>query len=138
MKSLKLLTLPIIISIVLLSCTTKNVPNYQSSRVWKLVELDGYVKEKLIKKDVTLDLSENHNIASTNCQSIKIKVKWLPNNRVTIKNVEDLSSSCQRTKMEDDYFEKLFSSQYYQIEGHFLTLRAKDGKFIKFVAADWD
>lgn len=138
MKSLKLLTLPIIILIVLLSCNSKNITNYQYSRVWKLVELEGFVKEKLIKKDVTLDLSENHNIASTNCQSIRIKLKWLPNNRVTIKNVEDLSSSCKHTKMEDDYFEKLLSSQYYQIEGHFLTLRAKDGKFIKFVAADWD
>lgn len=105
-------------------------------RKWMLVEFQGFTKEELIQKKAYLDLThfEKGGGAKMGC-SVKLK----NNHRIHFSGVGSTMMYCDgNMKLEENFGKLLPTITKYQVKGHFLTLKNKNGQTMKFVAEDWD
>ena len=110
-------------------------------RKWMLVEFQGFTKEELIQKKAYLDLTylEKGGGAKMGCNSIFFSVKLKNNHRINFSGVGSTMMYCDgNMKLEENFGKLLPTITKYQVKGHFLTLKNKNGQTMKFVAADWD
>jgi len=110
-------------------------------RKWMLVEFQGFTKEELIQKKAYLDLThlEKGGGAKMGCNSIFFSVKLKNNHRIHFSGVGSTMMYCDgNMKLEENFGKLLPTITKYQVKGHFLTLKSKNGQTMKFVAEDWD
>ena len=110
-------------------------------RKWMLVEFQGFTKEELIQKKAYLDLThlEKGGAAKMGCNSIFFSVKLKNNHRINFSGVGSTMMYCDgNVKLEENFGKLLPTITKYQVKGHFLTLKNKNGQTMKFVAEDWD
>jgi len=110
-------------------------------RKWMLVEFQGFTKEELIQKKAYLDLThlEKGGGAKMGCNSIFFSVKLKNNHRINFSGVGSTMMYCDgNVKLEENFGKLLPTITKYQVKGHFLTLKNKNGQTMKFVAEDWD
>ncbi|MFN3272523.1 MAG: META domain-containing protein [Cloacibacterium caeni] len=110
-------------------------------RKWMLVELQGFTKEELIQKKAYLDLThlERGGGAKMGCNSIFFSVKLKNNHKINFSGVGSTMMYCDgNVKLEENFGKLLPTITKYQVKGHFLTLKNKNGQTMKFVAEDWD
>lgn len=110
-------------------------------RKWMLIEFQGFTKEELIKKKAYLDLThlEKGGGAKMGCNSIFFSVKLKNNHRIHFSGVGSTMMYCDgNMKLEENFGKLLPTITKYQVKGHFLTLKNKNGQTMKFVAEDWD
>ena len=110
-------------------------------RKWMLVEFQGFTKEELIQKKAYLDLThlDKGGGAKMGCNSIFFSVKLKNNHRINFSGVGSTMMYCEgNMKLEENFGKLLPSITKYQVKGHFLTLKNKNGQTMKFVAEDWD
>ena len=110
-------------------------------RKWMLVEFQGFTKEELIQKKAYLDLThlEKGGGAKMGCNSIFFSVKLKNNHRIHFSGVGSTMMYCEgNMKLEENFGKLLPTITKYQVKGHFLTLKNKNGQTMKFVAEDWD
>ena len=110
-------------------------------RKWMLVEFQGFTKEELIQKKAYLDLThlDKGGGAKMGCNSIFFSVKLKNNHRINFSGVGSTMMYCDGSmKLEENFGKLLPTITKYQVKGHFLTLKNKNGQTMKFVAEDWD
>jgi len=110
-------------------------------RKWMLVEFQGFTKEELIQKKAYLDLThlEKGGGAKMGCNSIFFSVKLKNNHRIHFSGIGSTMMYCDgNMKLEENFGKLLPTITKYQVKGHFLTLKNKNGQTMKFVAEDWD
>lgn len=110
-------------------------------RKWMLFEFQGFTKEELIQKKAYLDLThlEKGGGAKMGCNSIFFSVKLKNNHRINFSGVGSTMMYCDgNMKLEENFGKLLPTITKYQVKGHFLTLKNKNGQTMKFVAEDWD
>jgi len=110
-------------------------------RKWMLIEFQGFTKEELIQKKAYLDLThlEKGGGAKMGCNSIFFSVKLKNNHRIHFSGVGSTMMYCDgNMKLEENFGKLLPTITKYQVKGHFLTLKNKNGQTMKFVAEDWD
>lgn len=110
-------------------------------RKWMLIEFQGFTKEELIQKKAYLDLThlEKGGGAKMGCNSIFFSVKLKNNHRINFSGVGSTMMYCDgNMKLEENFGKLLPTITKYQVKGHFLTLKNKNGQTMKFVAEDWD
>lgn len=110
-------------------------------RKWMLFEFQGFTKEELMQKKAYLDLThlEKGGGAKMGCNSIFFSVKLKNNHRINFSGVGSTMMYCDgNMKLEDNFGKLLPTITKYQVKGHFLTLKNKNGQTMKFVAEDWD
>lgn len=110
-------------------------------RKWMLVEFQGFTKEELIQKKAYLDLThlDKGGGAKMGCNSIFFSVKLKNNHRINFSGVGSTMMYCDgNIKLEENFGKLLPTITKYQVKGHFLTLKNKNGQTMKFVAEDWD
>lgn len=110
-------------------------------RKWMLFEFQGFTKEELIQKKAYLDLThlEKGGGAKMGCNSIFFSVKLKNNHRIHFSGVGSTMMYCDgNMKLEENFGKLLPTITKYQVKGHFLTLKNKNGQTMKFVAEDWD
>ena len=110
-------------------------------RKWMLVEFQGFTKEELIQKKAYLDLThlDTGGGAKMGCNSIFFSVKLKNNHRINFSGVGSTMMYCDgNVKLEENFGKLLPTITKYQVKGHFLTLKNKNGQTMKFVAEDWD
>ena len=110
-------------------------------RKWVLVEFQGFTKEELIQKKAYLDLTylEKGGGAKMGCNSIFFSVKLKNNHRIHFSGIGSTMMYCDgNMKLEENFGKLLPTITKYQVKGHFLTLKNKNGQTMKFVAEDWD
>ena len=110
-------------------------------RKWMLVEFQGFTKEELIQKKAYLDLThlEKGGGAKMGCNSIFFSVKLKNNHRINFSGVDSTMMYCDgNMKLEENFGKLLPTITKYQVKGHFLTLKNKNGQTMKFIAEDWD
>ena len=110
-------------------------------RKWMLIEFQGFTKEELIQKKAYLDLThlEKGGGAKMGCNSIFFSVKLKNNHRIHFSGVGSTMMYCDgNMKLEENFRKLLPTITKYQVKGHFLTLKNKNGQTMKFVAEDWD
>jgi heat shock protein HslJ len=110
-------------------------------RKWMLVEFQGFTKEGIIEKKAYLDLThlEKGGGAKMGCNSIFFSVKLKNNHRIHFSGVGSTMMYCDgNMKLEENFGKLLPTITKYQVKGHFLTLKNKNGQTMKFVAEDWD
>ena len=110
-------------------------------RKWMLVEFQGFTKEELIQKKAYLDLThlDKGGGAKMGCNSIFFSVKLKNNHRIHFSGVGSTMMYCDgNVKLEENFGKLLPTITKYQVKGHFLTLKNKNGQTMKFVAEDWD
>ena len=110
-------------------------------RKWMLVEFQGFTKEELIQKKAYLDLThlDKGGGAKMCCNSIFFSVKLKNNHRINFSGVGSTMMYCDgNVKLEENFGKLLPTITKYQVKGHFLTLKNKNGQTMKFVAEDWD
>lgn len=120
-------------------CSTEKVSSLK--RKWMLVELQGFTKEELIQKKAYLDLThlERGGGAKMGCNSIFFSVKLKNNHKINFSGVGSTMMYCDgNVKLEENFGKLLPTITKYQVKGHFLTLKNKNGQTMKFVAEDWD
>ena len=108
---------------------------------WMLVEFQGFTKEELIQKKAYLDLThlDKGGGAKMGCNSIFFSVKLKNNHRINFSGVGSTMMYCDgNVKLEENFGKLLPTITKYQVKGHFLTLKNKNGQTMKFVAEDWD
>ena len=106
-----------------------------------LVEFQGFTKEELIQKKAYLDLThfERGGGAKMGCNSIFFSVNLKNNHRIHFSGVGSTMMYCDgNMKLEENFGKLLPTITKYQVKGHFLTLKNKNGQTMKFVAEDWD
>ncbi len=110
-------------------------------RKWMLVEFQGFTKEELIQKKAYLDLThlDKGGGAKMGCNSIFFSVKLKNNHRINFSGIGSTMMYCDgNVKLEENFGKLLPTITKYQVKGHFLTLKNKNGQTMKFVAEDWD
>ena len=110
-------------------------------RKWMLIEFQGFTKEELIQEKAYLDLThlEKGGGAKMGCNSIFFSVKLKNNHRIHFSGVGSTMMYCDgNMKLEENFGKLLPTITKYQVKGHFLTLKNKNGQAMKFVAEDWD
>ena len=110
-------------------------------RKWMLVEFQGFTKEELMQKKAYLDLThlEKGGGAKMGCNSIFFSIKLKNNHRIHFSGVGSTMMYCDgNMKLEENFGKLLPTITKYQVKGHFLTLKNKNGQTMKFVAEDWD
>ncbi len=110
-------------------------------RKWMLVEFQGFTKEELIQKKAYLDLThlDKGGGAKMGCNSIFFSVKLKNNHKINFSGVGSTMMYCDgNVKLEENFGKLLPTITKYQVKGHFLTLKNKNGQTMKFVAEDWD
>ncbi|WP_461376376.1 META domain-containing protein [Cloacibacterium normanense] len=110
-------------------------------RKWMLFDFQGFTKEELIQKKAYLDLThlEKGGGAKMGCNSIFFSVKLKNNHRIHFSGVGSTMMYCDgNMKLEENFGKLLPTITKYQVKGHFLTLKNKNGQTMKFVAEDWD
>ena len=110
-------------------------------RKWMLVDFQGFTKEELIQKKAYLDLThlEKGGGAKMGCNSIFFSIKLKNNHRINFSGVGSTMMYCEgNMKLEENFGKVLPTITKYQVKGHFLTLKNKNGQTMKFVAEDWD
>ena len=110
-------------------------------RKWMLIEFQGFTKEELIQKKAYLDLThlERGGGAKMGCNSIFFSVKLKNNHKINFSGVGSTMMYCDgNVKLEENFGKLLPTITKYQVKGHFLTLKNKNGQTMKFVAEDWD
>mgnify|MGYP003472734521 FL=1 len=110
-------------------------------RKWMLVEFQGFTKEELIQKKAYLDLThlDKGGGAKMGCNSIFFSVNLKNNHRIHFSGVGSTMMYCDgNMKLEENFGKLLPTITKYQVKGHFLTLKNKNGQTMKFVAEDWD
>ena len=110
-------------------------------RKWMLIEFQGFTKEELIQKKAYLDLThlEKGGGAKMGCNSIFFSVKLKNNHRIHFSGVGSTMMYCDgNMKLEENFGKLLPTITKYQVKGHFLTLKNKNGQTMKFIAEDWD
>lgn len=110
-------------------------------RKWMLIEFQGFTKEELIQKKAYLDLTylEKGGGAKMGCNSIFFSVKLKNNHKIHFSGVGSTMMYCDgNIKLEENFGKLLPTITKYQVKGHFLTLKNKNGQTMKFVAEDWD
>ena len=110
-------------------------------RKWMLVEFQGFTKEELIQKKAYLDLThlDKGGGAKMGCNSIFFSVKLKNNHRINFSGVGSTMMYCDgNVKLEENFGKLLPTITKYQVKGHFLTLKNKNGQTMKFIAEDWD
>lgn len=110
-------------------------------RKWMLIEFQGFTKEELMQKKAYLDLThlEKGGGAKMGCNSIFFSVKLKNNHRINFSGVGSTMMYCDgNVKLEENFGKLLPTITKYQVKGHFLTLKNKNGQTMKFVAEDWD
>lgn len=110
-------------------------------RKWMLIEFQGFTKEELIQKKAYLDLThlDKGGGAKMGCNSIFFSVKLKNNHRINFSGVGSTMMYCDgNVKLEENFGKLLPTITKYQVKGHFLTLKNKNGQTMKFVAEDWD
>jgi heat shock protein HslJ len=110
-------------------------------RKWMLVEFQGFTKEELIQKKAYLDLThlDKGGGAKLGCNSIFFSVKLKNNHKIHFSGVGSTMMYCDgNMKLEENFGKLLPTITKYQVKGHFLTLKNKNGQTMKFVAEDWD
>ena len=110
-------------------------------RKWMLVEFQGFTKEELMQKKAYLDLThlDKGGGAKMGCNSIFFSVKLKNNHRINFSGVGSTMMYCDgNVKLEENFGKLLPTITKYQVKGHFLTLKNKNGQTMKFVAEDWD
>ena len=110
-------------------------------RKWMLVEFQGFTKEELIQKKAYLDLThlDKGGGAKMGCNSIFFSVKLKNNHRINFSGVGSTMMYCDgNMKLEENFGKLLPTITKYQVKGHFLTLKNKNGQTMKFIAEDWD
>lgn len=110
-------------------------------RKWILIEFQGFTKEELIQKKAYLDLThlEKGGGAKMGCNSIFFSVKMKNNHRINFSGIGSTMMYCDgNMKLEENFGKLLPTITKYQVKGHFLTLKNKNGQTMKFVAEDWD
>ena len=110
-------------------------------RKWMLLEFQGFTKEELMQKKAYLDLNhlEKGGGAKMGCNSIFFSVKLKNNHRIHFSGVGSTMMYCDgNMKLEENFGKLLPTITKYQVKGHFLTLKNKNGQTMKFVAEDWD
>lgn len=110
-------------------------------RKWILVEFQGFTKEELMQKKAYLDLThlDKGGGAKMGCNSIFFSVKLKNNHRINFSGVGSTMMYCDgNMKLEENFGKLLPTITKYQVKGHFLTLKNKNGQTMKFVAEDWD
>ena len=111
------------------------------NRKWMLIEFQGFTKEELIQKKAYLVLThlEKGGGAKMGCNSIFFSVKLKNNHRIYFSGVGSTMMYCDgNMKLEENFGKLLPTITKYQVKGHFLTLKNKNGQTMKFVAEDWD
>jgi len=122
-----------------ISCSSQSqLPHY--NRKWMLVEFQGFTKEQLVKNKAYIDLTNKENGgAKMGCNSIFFSVKLKNNHRIHFSGVGSTMMYCDgNMKLEENFGKLLPTITKYQVKGHFLTLKNKNGQTMKFVAEDWD
>ncbi len=139
---MKVLTALLVCAFVLvtwaLSAQTKD---NKLNRKWMLVEYPGFTKDELTELKAYMDLSGKDNRGSANmgCNNIMFGIKTKRCNKIEFTAPGATMMYCEgRMKLEDEFGKLLPSVKKYKIEGHYLTLKAKNGTKMKFVAEDWD
>ena len=110
-------------------------------RKWMLVDFQGFTKEELIQKKAYLDLThlDKGGGAKMGCNSIFFSVKLKNNHKINFSGVGSTMMYCDgNVKLEENFGKLLPTITKYQVKGHFLTLKNKNGQTMKFVAEDWD
>lgn len=110
-------------------------------RKWMLVDFQGFTKEELIQEKAYLDLThlDKGGGAKMGCNSIFFSVKLKNNHRINFSGVGSTMMYCDgNVKLEENFGKLLPTITKYQVKGHFLTLKNKNGQTMKFVAEDWD
>lgn len=94
-----------------------------------------------MQKKAYLDLTylEKGGGAKMGCNSIFFSVKLKNNHRIHFSGVGSTMMYCDgNMKLEENFGKLLPTITKYQVKGHFLTLKNKNGQTMKFVAEDWD
>ncbi len=129
---------------LVLNCSAVNLnhPNYQ--REWVLVEFDRFSREQLVVNRAGMNLTGDkmdHQVkgnASMGCNQIIFSADFKNNGKLKLSELKRTKMACLNTDLEDAFIKKFTNMIQYKIEGHRLTLSDKEGKEMKFIAADWD
>lgn len=113
-------------------------------RQWMLVSMKEFSKDELIHAKASVDLTTKEPgtvgySAFMGCNNLRFQLNELNGNKLSVSGVSGTKMFCPNHLDLENQFMALFPTmKFYSVEGHFLTLRNRDGEEMKFVAADWD
>ncbi|WP_407479594.1 META domain-containing protein [Elizabethkingia miricola] len=113
-------------------------------RQWMLVSMKEFSKDELIHAKASVDLTNREAgvigySAFMGCNNLRFQLNEGNGNKLSVSGVSGTKMFCPNHLDLENQFIALFPTmKFYSVEGHFLTLRNRDGEEMKFVAADWD
>ncbi|PUB35865.1 heat shock protein HslJ [Elizabethkingia sp. YR214] len=124
--------------------TTQKEISANLKRQWMLVSMKEFSKDELIHAKASVDLTTREAgaigySAFMGCNNLRFQLNEVNGNRLSVSGVSGTKMFCPNHLDLENQFIALFPTmKFYNVEGHFLTLRNRDGEEMKFVAADWD
>ena len=128
-----------LVFIYIMACNTvKNDTSSQSlNQVWMLVEFNAFTKEYLAAKKAYLDLTQPDRASSKmGCNQLSFSVSVSKESRIVFSNGISTKMYCDDMKLEDSFSQAITTMTSYSVDKQTLTLTAKDGGKMVFVAKD--
>ncbi|AJW63946.1 META domain protein [Elizabethkingia miricola] len=113
-------------------------------RQWMLVSMKEFSKGELIHAKASVDLTTKEPgtvdySAFMGCNNLRFQLNEVNGNKLSVSGVSGTKMFCpNHLDLENQFMDLFPTMKFYSVEGHFLTLRNRDGEEMKFVAADWD
>ncbi|HFK5527655.1 TPA: META domain-containing protein [Elizabethkingia anophelis] len=113
-------------------------------RKWMLISMKEFSKDELMHAKASVDLASKEGLNSNysafmGCNNLRFQINEINGNKLSVSGFSGTKMFCSNHLDLENQFIALFPTmKFYSVEGHFLTLRNRDGEEMKFVAADWD
>ncbi|OPC06950.1 heat-shock protein [Elizabethkingia ursingii] len=113
-------------------------------RQWMLVSMKEFSKDELIHAKASVNLTNREAgvkgySAFMGCNNLRFQLNEGNGNKLSVSGVSGTKMFCPNHLDLENQFIALFPTmKFYSVEGHFLTLKNREGEEMKFVAADWD
>ena len=144
MKNYILSVLSALFLISVLNCSSANAKNQHIQREWMMISFTGFTKDQLIANRAGINLTGEklNNLiqgsAVMGCNKMFFATEFRGKGKLNISDIKSSEMACKNMDLENKFLKSFPAMNYYQIEGHYLTLSDDKGNKMKFIAADWD
>jgi len=108
-------------------------------RDWKLVALNGFDKDFLVKNNAGISMQQSLCMLNAGCEPVSFKVKAETSGDIRFWGFNGITNVCPANSgLQKAVVKGLKNTLSYQIDGHFLTLYTRSGETLKLIAQDWD
>lgn len=144
MRKIVALFYTVLISVIILNCTSLQVKDHHIQREWMLVSFEDFSKDQLIQSQAGINLTNQKNKgkipgrAYMGCNQMFFNAEFKNSGSVEISKIGGNMKACQNMDLENSFLKSFKNMKKYSVEGHFLILSDEKGNIMKFIAVDWD